>query len=76
MTQQSGNITKLEWVTCPNCSQTFQIAVPTKATDMRIRIKAQYVDIRQYHLRLYCINPSCRSLFFIETDLPKGFRPY
>lgn len=75
MTQQSGNITKLEWVTCPQCSQTFQVSVPTKATDMRIRRSAAQVDIELYYLTVPCINPTCRKTFFVETDLPSEFEP-
>ena len=73
MTQQSSNITKLEWVSCPDCSQTFQVAVPAKATDMRVIRNAADVNLRQYYLRVRCINPTCKRFFFVETDLSAEF---
>lgn len=74
MLEQAGNITKLEWISCPDCSTTFQVAVPSITSDMRIRIKADYVDTRQYWLRVRCVNSTCKKMFFVETNLPKNFR--
>ena len=70
MAQQPSNITKLEWVTCPFCSGTFQIAVPTKATDMRTWPKKPHTFYSKYCLSVRCVKPSCSREFWIETDLP------
>jgi hypothetical protein len=66
--EQSGNITRLEWITCPECSQTFQIAVPAEATNIRVRSSDYRADV-YYCFRVRCINSSCRSSILIETDL-------
>ena len=65
-TQSSGNATKLEWVTCPSDSITFQIAVPSNVTDMRVS------RIKPYITSKYCIEvicPKCKQSFYIETNL-------
>ena len=70
MAQQSGNITKLEWVTCPRCSQTFQIAIPAKTMDMRVWPEGYEPPWNKYCFRVRCINSSCQDLMWVETDLP------
>jgi hypothetical protein len=71
MAQQPSNITKLEWITCPRCTQTFQIAIPAKASDMRVWADGDhYPPYDKYCFRVRCINPSCLQLILIETDLP------
>jgi len=70
MAQQPSNITKLEWVTCPHCTQTFQIAIPAKASDIRVRPVDYEAHWMKYCFRVRCINPSCRDYFQVETDLP------
>lgn len=70
MAQQPGNITKLEWVTCPSCTQTFQIAIPARASDIRVRLDGYMTRLGKYSFRVRCINPSCRGYFVVETDLP------
>ena len=70
MTQQSGNLTKLEWVTCPHCSTTFQVAVPAKAADMRVWEKEPWTKYTIYSLSVCCIHPQCLKKFWVETDLP------
>ena len=71
MAQQPGNITRLEWVTCPMCSQTFQIAIPAKAMDMRVWPAGHYIPnlYQNYCFSVRCINASCRQMIQIETDL-------
>ena len=71
MAQQPGNITRLEWITCPRCTQTFQIAVPAKAADMRVWPQDHEIDrfSDNYTFSVRCINPACRESIQIETDL-------
>jgi len=68
--RQSGNVTKLEWVTCPRCSQTFQIAIPARTMDMRVWPSSYEPPFNRYCFRVSCINLSCHELIWIETDLP------
>jgi hypothetical protein len=71
MTQQSGSITKLEWITCPVCSQTFQVAIPARATDMRVWSEKPILFLTKYCLHVRCTNDSCGSEIWIETNLPR-----
>lgn len=67
MNEQPSNVTRLEWITCPFCSQTFQVAVPAKATDIRIRQYSANYDL--YRLSVKCISPQCNRDFIVETNL-------
>ncbi len=67
MPEQPASITRLEWITCPECSQTFQVAVPTRARDILVRQSSLgYKSPSTYHFRVRCINPSCRRSIFVE----------
>jgi len=71
VSQQPGSsIMKLEWITCPFCSTTFQVAVPAKATDMRVRESKPWTIAMTYCLQVHCINSVCKRIFWIETNLP------
>jgi hypothetical protein len=69
MGNTSGEATKLEWVTCPKDATTFQVAVPAKVTEIRVR---DYVvgasTSSKYRLSVHC--PQCSYPFTVETDVP------
>ena len=68
MAEKSGAITKLEWVTCPYDSATFQIAVPAQTREIRISRDTPFYQYSHYCLDISC--PQCKLKFWIETNLP------
>lgn len=72
--ERPGSITKLEWVTCPSCASTFQIAVPSGAQHMRVSKSQTYSA--NYEFPIVCANADCQKEFWIETDLPHSLEKW
>jgi len=64
-----GSANKLEWITCPYDSATFQIAIPASVSEIRISTE-KFETQKHYTLDISC--PECDNDFYVLPDVPSG----
>ncbi len=63
---QSGSRTDLEWVSCPSCSTTFRVAVPSHFERLYIVEDEDDIGEDSYYQRVSCVNDNCDMEFYVE----------
>ena len=76
--EETGSRSHLEWVSCPNCSTTFRVAVPSQYMSIEIEQlddeddEAEFSEVLdQYdgYQRVKCQNPDClMPVFYLGLD--------
>ena len=61
----SGARMVLEWVSCPNCSTTFRVAVPSHYDTIEIAEDVDETEDVEYSQRVRCANNDCRIEFYL-----------
>ena len=73
MREETGARSNLEWVSCPNCSTTFRVAVPSQYTSIDIEQDDNEYDETEFedvldaydgYQRVKCQNRICSSPVF------------
>lgn len=60
--ETSGTRTNLEWVTCPVCSATFRVAIPTQYLKVTIGMQPDYTTGTE-NQQIRCIGNGCQVTF-------------
>ena len=57
----------LEWVTCPRCSTTFRVAVPSHYGELDVELSLKDIEEFDYegHQPVPCVSTTCRKIFYL-----------
>ena len=69
--EQTGPRSTLEWVSCPECSTTFRVAIPSQFEEFVIHhhLPEDAEDVSDYWQTARCPNKDCRAWFHLELYL-------
>ena len=58
----------LEWVSCPQCTTTFRVAVPTQYSQIDIEEDENDLDEYSASQAVPCVDETCDRVFFLGLD--------
>ena len=59
--------TALEWVTCPHCTTTFRVAVPSHYDTLDMVLSEE--NLRgEGSQEVKCVSQSCQKIFYLDLD--------